>query len=82
MKKLVKISAIVLFVSLALILVGSILRGIAWEPEFDGALMGVAFNNIGYIAFTLSGVVLTSAGVLMAAKGDCGCNKDKDQDNK
>ena len=80
MKKLIKISAVVLFISLAMILVGSILRGIAWEPEFDGALMGVAFNNIGYIAFALSGVVLTRVGVLMAAKGDCGCNKDKGQE--
>lgn len=82
MKRIVKISGIVMLVALAMIIVGSVLRGIAWDAEFDGSLMGVAFNNIGYIAFALSGVVLAGVGIVSTVGKDGCCNKDKNQENK
>ena len=77
MKKLITTAIVILSVGIAMILVGSILKGITWSADFNGADLASALNNIGYIAATLSGIVLAGLGVATAIKG---CNKDDKND--
>ena len=79
MKKFVTTAIVVLSISLALILVGSILQGITWGTGFNGTAFANALNNIGYIAAMLSGVVLTGFGVATAVKGN---SEEENKDNK
>ena len=87
MKKILMSTVIVLSVGLAMVLIGSILNGISWSSDFNGASFADALTSIGYIVAMLSGVVLTGLGVAYAVKTDCkDCNKDckndKDEEKK
>ncbi len=84
MKKLITTTLIILAIGIAMIVVGSVLNGIAWNASFDGTSFASALNNVGYLAAALSGVVLTGVGIVSVIKLS-GCDKsdksDKDKDN-
>lgn len=83
MKKILMTTVIVLSVGLAMVLVGSILNGISWSSDFNGASFADALTSVGYIVAMLSGVVLTGLGVAYAVKTDCkDCKNDKDEEKK
>ena len=84
MKKILMSTVIVLSVVLAMVLIGSILNGISWSSDFNGASFADALTSIGYIVAMLSGVVLTGLGVAYAVKTDCNkdCKNDKDEEKK
>ena len=74
MKKIMTSALIVIAVAVAMVLLGSILKSIAWDGDFDGSVIGVALTDLGYIGAVLSGIVLTGVTVASAAKGE-----DKDE---
>lgn len=75
MKKLTLATLIILGVGLAMVVVGAVLDGIAWNTtSFDGAALATALTNIGYIASMLSGVVLTGTGIAYAIRSGSSCN--------
>ena len=90
MKKLTLATLIILGVGLAMVVVGAVLDGIAWNTtSFDGAARASALTNSGYIASMLSGVVLTGTGIAYAIRSgsSCDCVDDckcgfKDEENK
>ena len=81
MKKTLTTPLVILAVGLAMVLLGSVLKGITWGSGFSGAELAIAFNNIGYIVSVLSGVVLAAVGISCAIKGDAD-NKDEKENNK
>lgn len=79
MKKLINTAIIILAVSLALVIIGSILAGINWGTGFDGAALAAALVNVGYIAAALTGIVLTGLGVSYAVRNE-DSNKESDEE--
>ena len=82
MKKILMSTVIVLSVGLAMVLIGSILNGISWSSDFNGASFADALTSIGYIVAMLSGVVLTGAGIATAVKSNNCDSEDKTDKEK
>ncbi len=82
MKKLITTTVIILAIAVAMIVVGSVFKSITWTGDFNGAELANAFNNIGYIAAALSGVVLTGAGIATAVKSNNCDSEDKTDKEK
>lgn len=82
MKKLITTTIIILAIGIAMIVVGSVLKGITWSADFDGTQLASAFNNIGYIAAALSGVVLTGSGIATAVKSNNCSSEEKSNKEK
>ena len=73
MKKFIGTAIIILGISLAMVLIGSVLQGITIAGTgFDMQYLSKALVNVGYIAAVLSGIVLTGLGVAFAVKNDEG----------
>lgn len=83
MKKTMLTTTIILGVGVAMILVGSILQGIVWDPTvFDGEAFALALNTLGYIVALLSGIVLTALGISLAIRGEKECVEEKKDEKK
>ena len=68
MKKLITTTVVILAIGIAMVVVGSVLKGVAWGTDFDGTQLATALSNIGYIVAALSGIVLTGVGIATAVK--------------
>ena len=79
MKKLITTTIVILAIGIAMVVVGSVLKGVAWSPDFDGSQLAIALSNIGYIVAALSGIVLTGVGIVAAVKST---NSDDKQDKE
>ncbi len=79
MKKLITTTIVILAIGIAMVVVGSVLKGVAWSSDFDGSQLAIALSNIGYIVAALSGIVLTGVGIVAAVKST---NSDDKQDKE
>lgn len=70
MKKLINTAIVILSISLALVIIGSVLAGMTWGNGFNGAELAAALVNIGYISAALTGIVLTGLGVSYAVRNE------------
>ena len=77
MKTNTKALVVVLFVGLAMAIVGSIFMGIA-PGDFNLIPLGMTLRDIGYITFALSGIVLTGLSVASAVSGEQKKHEKKD----